>query len=865
MSSQVPSSARLPLPRQVPKGRCPASVLPGRQRLAGLWLGLIVFAAGGCTGGGLGQRGAPTGPAAPAAGLEHGDPDAVSLPPVGPESPAVEPAEPVHLGAESWLGTDGSDARLEALRAVWDDEVAAALERVTVVTGLVLPGVEVRLAALGDEEVPFEVRTAVRDGVRTPLVVVNAEPIVAGRISVARVLLRALGAAAYEGAAGRHGPVPRWLREVASTAAAGDLERRMEGLARALAQGAQRATRVDADDPEAAVATGAAALLLLADAERPGEVRRFLRYAAEGDDASALLGRMAREPGGDWVGRARVLLLGRLQEIDASAWRWLEHARQVLAEEGRAGLLAIVPQQPAAEIADDLALLLAQAAAQEGDLAAARALLRGLPPDAGARLLDPAAALALHARLEARAGGDGALARKLAVRLDRDYPRSPHRLALRDEHPLLGLEEDPQYWLAATRERMEREGVEAIDLRTAERYARLLLVDLRAGEAARFLAALGERGRAPELLAVGAAVAEAQREPSPAAVARAQQAVTRWDLLSGDPVQAAEILASGGAAVPALLEVLDQALPERRGAVLSLLARSGGAYASVRALAPRWERNPAWVVPDLRTLLGVVAADELRALLPQEELRRLSGADPAALWSSATLDLPAEWLDRHPDYLLRLGHDAYAVRRAAFDQAVMAGGSVLTPRLVALGLRDPAALLREAAADAAGRAGFVSLARLAMDDESPRVREVGVMSVARLAGAEAVPLLKALGLLRAAPSDADALDMLLGTQAEEDATVREAVALGLREAPALGVVRAIARALRRAALREQPISAFLVRITTLYQRITREDLRYVPGAAAAQLRAMALAAETWAEREERVGPTGVSASRSGGR
>ncbi len=308
--------------------------------------------------------------------------------------------------------------------------------------------------------------------------------------------------------------------------------------------------------------------------------------------------------------------------------------------------------------------------------------------------------------------------------------------------------------------------------------------------------------------------------------------------------------------------------------------RAGGADLATRALAPRWERRPAPIAADLEALLAEVPAPEVRDLLPPAELRRLAGADPEALWARATLGLPEPWLTAHPDFLVRLAAPAFATRREAFEAAASAGGSVLTPALVARGLRDPAVLLREAAARAAGQAGFLALARLAAGDAHARVREAGLLALARLDPAGARALLferlagetepgprraAALGLWHAAPDDPAVLDALLSTLAEEGPTVREPVARALRDARAAPLAEAVARALDRASRRVNPIPAFLVRVTTLYHRVTGHDLGYLPGAPPERLRAMARAAEAHAEREARQGPSGLSASRGAAR
>jgi len=219
----------------------------------------------------------------------------------------------------------------------------------------------------------------------------------------------------------------------------------------------------------------------------------------------------------------------------------------------------------------------------------------------------------------------------------------------------------------------------------------------------------------------------------------------------------------------------------------------------------------------------------------------------------------------------------YAVRRSALEEAA-GSARTLTPSLIAAALDDPAALQRERGAELAGVAGFGALARLALRDEVGRVRERALASVAAIDGEGASDLYlarlrgdpdpavrraAARALLTATPERPDALDELLGTLAEADPSVREPVARALLLAPPLPLADAIARALRRAAERASPLPAYLLRLSTLFQRVTGVDLGYAPGASRVEISAMALVVERWAERERRAGPSGISASRSG--
>ena len=299
-----------------------------------------------------------------------------------------------------------------------------------------------------------------------------------------RVLLRAFADAAFQDAAQRHGSVPRWLIEMAGTAAAGELDERLALLHRRALAGDREVLRVDAEDAGVAEQTGAAALVFLTERGQPQEVRYLLEMVADGDGADTVMARLARQPDGTWSRAAAIAYRLKLGALDAEPWQVLRAAEVALAESGGAGLDASLPAEVPAEIGDEVLVLRARAAADEGDLAAAAEWLAQLSDVAAQTLRDPAAALSLRIRVESRAGGDAGVARRLALQLDADFPRSAARIALRQKNPLLGMEEDPQRWLATMRARIEASGTDDIELKTLERYARTLLIDHRVGAAA---------------------------------------------------------------------------------------------------------------------------------------------------------------------------------------------------------------------------------------------------------------------------------------------------------------------------------------------------------------------------------------------
>ncbi len=759
-------------------------------------------------------------------------------------------------------GAYATDPRWRAFAAAWPQRVGSAFERLEVVTGLTFEEgarPRVRLRPFGDERVPHEVRAEIVEGRRRAVVHVNAEPLLGGTRDADRVLLRALATAAFQDAARRHGPVPPWMVHLAATAAAGDLDAQLAAKHRQAWSGDEAVRRVDPDDPAAAEATGLAALVLLAERAQPDDVRRVLGFVADGDRPDAVIGRLIGQPGGGWVQPARMLYRERLADHDDAPWELLARAKEAVEEAGRAGLTSVLPESLPQEIEDEIAVLRARAAADEGDFEQARTLLASLASDAPARLRDPAAALALRIRTELHSGGDAVLARRLARRLERDFPRSRARARLRERHPLLGMEEDPQQWLALLRERIERDGADALDLRTVERYARMLLLDHRAGAAERFLDQLGERAQAPELEGLREAVADAQSDPTEAALTRSAERVRQW-LADEDGVTEQDVVDGGPAARGALLGVIARGSPEQRPAAVRALVGAVGMLAAIEAIRPLWSLDTERIGGDLEAL---AAALPFRALERAGDTEGLEPPVATALeraWQELTLEMPAAWLREHPEFLRSLRHEEFGVRRGALELLGASDTGVITPALVAYGMRDRAALMRQEAVRLAGQAGFRALARRALEDRAWLVRKEAAGVVARLEGEAAidvlVPLMRrdealavraaaAQALLRAAPTEVRVVDALLAAQVAEEPRLRDAIATRLAAQEPQPVVRGIIRGWQRALARDAPSRGYLFRTALLFQRLTDVDLGYYPGATKDELQAMLGKMESW--------------------
>lgn len=760
-------------------------------------------------------------------------------------------------------GAYAADPRWKTFTATWPQRVAAAFERLEIVTGLTFEDgarPRVRLRPFGDERVPHEVRAEIIEGRRRAVVHVNAEPLLGGVLDPDRELLRALATAAFQDAARRHGPVPPWMVHLAATAAAGDLEARLTTQHRRAFNGVIEVTRVDTGDPEAAEATGLAALLLLTERGQPDDIRRVLRFVADGDPPDVVIGRLVAEPGGGWVRPARLLYRGRLADYDSEAWRVLARAEEAVEEAGRAGLAAVLPETVPLEIEDEILVLRAGAAADEGAYDDARTLLASLSASAPARLRDPAAALALRIRTELHSGGDALLARRLARRLELDFPRSRAREELRRTRPLLGMEEDPQQWLALLRERIERDGIGELDLRTLERYARMLLLDHRAGAAERFLDNLGDRGEAPELEQLREAVRDAEADPSEAAFTRNAKRVERW-LESDDGVQGQDIIDGGQAARPALLGVIARGSVAARADAVRLLVGAIGAPAAVNAVRPLWSLDPTRIGRDLEALAAAMPFGDLEAAGDIEGLEPDVVTALAPAWEALTLGLDVTWLRAHPTVLQFLRHAEFGVRRDALRQIGAADPKLITPSLVAYGMRDKAALMRREAVQLAGLARFPALARRGLVDRAWPVREAAARVVAKIEGRDAVEVLipvmrrdaalevraaAAQGMLKAAPTEERVIDALLAAQVAEEPRLRDAIATRLSEqADPVPVVRGIVRGWGRALAREAPSRGYLFRTALLYQRLTGDDLRYYPGATKTELRVMLERMRAW--------------------
>ncbi len=775
-------------------------------------------------------------------------------------------------GVEAGIYAD--DPRWPALARTWFDRVERAFERVAVVTGLDFGDrsrPRVTLRAFRDEARTHELRAEVLEGHRRVVVHVNSEPLISGVLDADLVLRQALAEAAFQEAVHRHGSVPRWFVLLAGIAAAGDTEARLVALYRRAVERGEDALRIDSQDPSVAEASGLAALVLLAAQGEPKAIRRVIGFVADGDSADEVLGRVVGAGNGGWVEKARAALGERLASVDPEPWLLLRRARAALAETGRAGLEAVVPETPPAEVADVLKILAARAALAEGDTAAARAGLRSLSPQAMQRVGDPAAMIALRIDVESRSGGDAQLARRLVQQLDRDFPTSAATRAVADAHPLLGLEEDPQRWLRRTGERVARDGHAVLDLDTLQGYLRMLVMDHRAGAAQRLLESLGLRGTAPELETMRATVEEAQRVPSGAGLAQGEARVAAWER---KPTEASrrDVRESGAAAEPALRRRLtESASGAQRTATIALLAETVSEADAVDLVRALWPGAPGRVHRDLHALGSVVAYPALERVLDSEALGEAEAQALAKAWSRLTLGLSRRWLSNRPSFLRSLHHPEFTVRRAAFEQIGREAPSEATPSLVAFGLKDRAALLRREAVALAGLAGFRALARRALQDEAWVVREEAVRAVVRVEAIACVPVLieflrddpsrevraaAALALLRAAPSDDRAIDALLASQLGEEARLRDAIGARLAELPPEPIVRGIVRGWRRAAARAAPDRGYLFRTALLYGRLTKQAIGYYPGATSQEMRGMLVAMQAWLRERAEQSPDG---------
>ncbi|MCA9314452.1 MAG: HEAT repeat domain-containing protein [Planctomycetes bacterium] len=850
-----------------------------RDLLPAALLMLLLGAAPGCQGAiapGEGSGDGPEASARTATGSPDGDQgeSEPTLPgtPAPRPVPLTAPPEPgADTRAEVVPGPYADDRRFAVLAATWPARVAQARERLPVVTGLTFmagPPPRVILTALRDETRPFELAADVVDGRKRVSVRVNAEPHLGGLLDVDRTLLRALGTAALEDALARRDGAPAWVLEVAGMAAANDLEERLAGIQRLWALGRIDAIRVDPDDPRAALATGTAALLLVGERGAPSDIHRLLSFVADGDDADMVMGRIAGEAGGGWVEPARLVLHQRVRDLDERPWRLLEAAEAAYAEAGRAALEALLPARLPPAVADELTLLRARAALDVGEVELGRSLLRSLPADAAARLREPAEALALGVEAELARGGDRVRARDLLRRLRLDFPRSPAGERLARSEPTLGLQDDPLRWMREVRERVAREGGTSLELDTAERYARVLVLDHRAGAAEGFLASLGRRAAAPELQAVARAVASEQEDPSLAAKARAADRLRAW---RAEPTpERRQDLVDGGLATAAMIVDMVMRQPDVRGEprqqMLVLAAEAAGDERALRVLEPIWQADPLRLLDDLPLLTSAVSFDALDAALREDGLVGRLGLGSEVVWDVVAGGLEQSWLRARPGFLAAIRSPSYDDRRRALE-SLLEDPDLRVPRrwLVEL-MRDPAPRLRQRAVEQAATQGDVDLVREALADERPSVRSAAVRGLASIGGPAArddllahlgretdgeVRSVTAFALLEVAPTDGRVLASLLALVREDDTALRDPLVLALGNAPRGPVAYAVADALEAENARPAPDRAYLFRLMTVWQRATRFDLGWHPAMTREQT-ALVLARMRRALQEQRL-------------
>ncbi len=739
-----------------------------------------------------------------------------------PVPDAAAPAEPVAVArAEVVPGPYAGDERVADLVSTWPDHVSRATDRLALVTGLRFregSAPRVVLGSLGDEARPFLVDVAIEGGRRVAKVTVNLEGIASGRRDADRTLLEALAAAVFEPRGPVEAPTPPWLVRAARLAAAGSVDQEVLALARRTVGEGDDAALVDEAKPEAAAATGLAAVLALVDEGDPVAMRTFFAFASEGDDPDALLARRLHEPGGSWIEAGRAALARRLSAIDLAPWRALAEARRAASEAGGAGLESALPDPVPGEIADEVRVLRARAASDAGDHERARRLLSELAEGAAARLDDPAAALALSIREEDRPGGDVARAATLEERFERDYPRAAAAL-----RPTAGPV------------------AEGLDVMEARRRLAALLNDGRAGAARRLLHALGERASAPELENVARRVAEAEETPDARALEVNEHRVGAWVAAPG-PATARDVEDGGTAAARSLAGALAEGRVPSRPEALRLLARTAEPGRVVALLAPAWNDDADRVAPDLDALLGEISYAVLRLWTKGLADAATARAGGETLWTSLRFGLDAAWLDDRGDLLLRLRSETYATRRAAFAEVVEAGQA--TPELVAHALEDPALLLRRSAASAAGRLGYRAVLSVALQDPAWAVRQAAVAATPVAHGMYAADLIvpfvrsdpepavrrtavETLGPLVA--GRAELADVLVAALDDPDPSVGAAAERALAGLDAEDALPAARRALEGELRRAQPRAAAFARLFGLVRRHTGWDPGYWPG------------------------------------
>lgn len=757
------------------------------------------------------------------------------------------------------------DDRYLALAATWPEKVRMATERLELTTGLAFrdrAAPRVVLTPLRDERVPFRLSTEIVEGRRRPVLRVGAESLVAGTDRTERVLLHALAAAALEGPA-RAAPLAPWFPVFAGTLAAGDLADRLEALARAAVRGAETPA-VDAHDPARAGSTGLAVVVLLSAASTPEDVRRLVLLVADGDDPGALLPRWIQDREGEWVGRARQALLDATADVPVELDVTLRAARRALDELGPVGLeeaLSVAAKEAALPVwfAAEADALRLEGAIRTGDVAAAREVTTRSPPEPAVlgRLADPGAYLLLAARAEALVGGDATLAWHLLRRYALDFPAHRGHAEAESLLPALLPRLPPELETEALRRVIAEQGTAAVDVRSAERRVKALLLDSRPGAARRFLEALGERGDDDDLEPVRAALLAAENEPDEEARRANAARVDRW--LAG-PTGAAEndVLDGGAVAAEALAERLPRLDPGRRVAAVRALVVSGGLGRAVSLLAPSWSGRPDLMRSDLEVLAGESGYRDLEravtALVPG------IATDPAAraAWEGVALGLSPEQLLADDSLPARLRSPEFAVRKGAFEQVVERGeGTAPTALLLRLS-KDPAILLRRLAVRAAGRSKEGGIARAGLSDPSWIVRQAACAAVSEAEYLPALPDLLSLvqtpdpdARVRAAAAAAlfpfaerrqVRIRPLVALLRDPDASLADAVASAITRFPADAAGRALASELAEEALYEgsRQDKTALFRLFVAYRRVTRRDPGYDPSLPPERVRAIVL-------------------------
>lgn len=773
------------------------------------------------------------------------------------------------------------DARFAHLAERWPQLVEECIALLDNRTGLQFrdgPPVSVVLIPLRDESLAHRVETRIVDGKRQAVVNVNAEPIVAGVRTPETAITRALAEAVFEIVALRHDPVAPWIVALAASLASDDLDTELTQIQRDLVLKHRTEARVDSGDASAAFVTGRAVHALLIDRDQLGDGRKLLRFAAEGDDAEWMLTRLLREADAGWVGPARNALYERLRALDRAPWQRLLEAEEALRSTGRGGLESTLTPPVPTEIAGDAKLLRAEAAIAEGAWGAARKILASLTPEERFGVRDPARALALEVEAAARPDGDPIRARELMRRLDLDFPRSDARRELRATNPLLGSGDDPRAWLRQVREHIARSGTADVDLATIERTLRVLLLDHRAGAAARLVDAMGARSEAPELEDVITFVNDSEAEPNEAAVAAGERRLERW-LRSPSDATWADVVDTGRAVFrPALTRVPD-ASAATRARMIGVMLEVSGASDSVRALAPVWRDEPRWAAGDLDHIAGLVDSRVLRRVLSFIPAEQLTRAAIVRLWRDASFAMDAEWLDANPRFLREVRDASYMSRRGALQRAVDA--AQVTPELIGRFALDESPLMRAEAVRIAGEEGFLAIAATGLRDESSRVQSEAVRALAAGDPIGARPHLLALlrsnaepevrvaaagALASLAPKDPEVLDALIAMQASEEPALQDGAGRALLSMPkgptAFGLVKAM-----RAALAQRPVPRPVVaRYVLIFQRLSGTDLRFEPTMDAEGLKATADAMLRWARhRRELVSQGLVPVVESAGR